>query len=226
MGLVGCLVCAWSVAAQTPDPVGIAAGTRVRVGLEQPPPLIGSVVRHTVQALELSGAATGVRTVNMAAVRSLEVSRGRPVHGGRLAKGALNGFLIVGGAATAIIAASDPGWAFVGPVLFGPVGALGGATWSYAKRPEVWESVPVIALAPNSASGSTIAAASANVSPGPTRAAKPGRGKQIAVGAVIGTIAGVAFAQAKSSSTPTTTRMILIAIPGALLGGAIGAFIP
>ena|SRR5687768_6713503 len=134
------LACSWSVAAQTVDPpIGIPAGARVRVSVDEGPPVIGTVVRLTPQTFELADSHSALRLLNTSSVTSLEVSRGRPVHGSRLAKGALRGFLIVGGAATAAILASDPGWAFVGPLVFGPPGALIGGIRANATRPEVWK---------------------------------------------------------------------------------------
>jgi hypothetical protein len=223
--IVLCLACSWSVAAQLADPVGISAGTRVRVSADQGPPMIGSVVRLTPDTLALADSRSRVHVMNTPSVTSLEVSRGRPVHGDRLAKGALKGFVIVGGVATAVILASDPGWAFVGPLVFGPPGALVGGMMAHAKRPEVWQPVPVSALA--GAREGTIAAAAKSVdgSRMPGAAVKPGRGRQIAIGAALGVAAGAAYAVSNRSATPTGTKIVMIAIPAGLLGGAIGAFV-
>jgi len=132
--IVFCAACSWSAAAQSADPIGISAGARVRVSVDQGPLMIGSVVRLTPQTLELADSRSGVRQMNTSSVTSLEVSRGRPVYGHRLAMGALKGFAILGGAATLAILASDPGWAFVGPLVFGPPGALIGAVRANATK--------------------------------------------------------------------------------------------
>jgi len=218
------LACSWSATAQSPDPVGISTGTRVRVSVDTGPRVIGSVVRLTPETLELADSRSAVRRLNTSSVTSLEVSRGRPVHGNRLAKGAFKGFLILGGAGTAVILASDPGWAFVGPLVFGPPGALIGAMHANATRPEVWEAVPVSALA-SSREASVSAAISQNASTRPVPAVERGRGRQIAIGAALGAAAGAAFAASNKSATPTGTRMVMIAIPAGLLGAAIGAFV-
>ena len=219
------LACSWSAAAQSPDPVGISAGTRVRVSVDRGPLVIGSVVRLTPETLELADSRSAVQRLNTSSVTSLEVSRGRPVHGNRLAKGALKGFLILGGAGTAVILASDPGWAFVGPLVFGPPGALIGAMHANATRPEVWEPVPVSALASVREGGLPGAAVSQNASARPVPAVERGRGRQIAIGAALGAAAGAAFAASNKSATPVGTRMVIIAIPAGLLGAAIGAFV-
>lgn len=223
-GIVLCLACTWSAYAQTVAPIGVSAGTRVRVGVDRGPLVVGSVVRLTPETLELADSRSAVRLVNTSSVTSLEVSRGRPVHGNRLAKGALKGFVILGGAATAVILASDPGWAFVGPLVFGPPGALIGGIRANATRPEVWEAVPVSALAATREDGLPAAMASPQSSQ-PSVAVKPGRGRQIAIGAALGTAAGVAYAKSNTSATPMGTKMVMFAIPAGLIGGAIGAFI-
>lgn len=223
-GMAVSLACSLSAAAQSVDPVGISAGARVRVRVDEGPPVIGSVVRLTPETLELADSRSAVRLVNTSSLTSFEVSRGRPVHGNRLAKGALKGFLIVGGAATAVILASDPGWAFVGPLVFGPPGALIGGIRANATRPEVWEEVPVSALAATRR-GSMTAAAISGAAPRPGAPVKPGRGRQIAIGAVLGTAAGAAYARSNTSATPMGTRMVMFAIPAGLIGAAVGAFI-
>jgi hypothetical protein len=215
-------VAVMSASAQSADPAGITAGSRVRVAIDQGPVVVGSVVRLTPQTLEFSSG-SGVRQVSHSNITSLEVSQGRPVHGGRLAKGALNGFLILGGAATLLIAADDPGWAFIGPIFFGPIGAGAGAVWSLAKRPEVWEPVPLTALT-TPASGPSGLGMSATTTTS-SRAAKRGRGRQIAIGALVGGAIGGGFAVSKETATPVVSRVIMIGIPSALLGGAIGAFV-
>lgn len=221
------LICfaASSAIAQSAAPIGISTGSRVRVSVDQGPMVIGSVVRLTPETLELSDSRSGVRQVNPSSITSLEVSQGRPVHGGRLARGALKGFLIVGGAATLVILADDPGWAFVGPIFFGPIGAGGGALWSLAKRPEVWEPVPLTALAAMAAPGAPASSMSAGTSVTSSRAVKRGRGRQIAIGALVGAAIGGGIAASKETATPLASRMIMIGIPSALVGGAIGAFI-
>jgi hypothetical protein len=180
--------------------------------------MIGSIVRLTPQTLELADSRSGVREVSTPSLTSFEVSRGRPVYGNRLAMGALKGFAILGGAATLAILASDPGWAFVGPLVFGPPGALIGAARANATRPEVWEAVPVSALSAMPETGARVSAI-------PATPAKGGRGRQIAIGAALGTAVGAAYAASNSSATPAGTKMVMFAIPAGLLGGAIGAFI-
>lgn len=223
--IVFCLACSWSAVAQSPDPVGISTGTRVRVSLDSGPLVTGSVVRLTPETLELADSRSAVQQLNTSRVTSLEVSRGRPVHGNRLAKGAFKGFLILGGAATAAILASDPGWAFVGPVVFGPPGALIGAVHANATRPEVWEAVPVSALASAREGGIATVAMSPGTSTQPVPAVKHGRGRQIVIGAALGTAAGAAYAASNKDATPTGTKMVMIAIPAGLLGAAVGAFV-
>lgn len=223
--LVLCLAGSVSAAAQSIEPVGITTGTRVRVGVDNGPLVIGSIVRLTPQTLELADSRAAVHLMNTPNVTSLEVSRGRPVYGHRLATGALRGFLILGGAATVVILASDPGYAFVGPLVFGPPGALIGGMHANATRPEVWEIVPVSALAATREGGVPAAAMSVGVSPTQRVAAKHGRGRQIAIGAALGVAAGAAYASSNTSATPTGTKMVMFAIPAGLLGGAIGAFI-
>ena len=224
-GIVLCLACSWSAAAQSAEPVGISAGTRVRVSVDHGPPVVGSVTRLTPQTLELADSRAAVHVMNTPNVTSLEVSRGRPVYGHRLAMGALKGFLILGGAATAVILASDPGYTFVGPLVFGPPGALIGGMRANATRPEVWEVVPVSALAATREGGIPAAAISGGGSTTQRVAAKPGRGRQIAIGAALGAAAGAAYASSNTSATPVGTKMVMFAIPAMLLGGAIGAFI-
>jgi hypothetical protein len=223
--IVLCLACSWSAAAQSPDPVGISTGTRVRVSLDGGPLVTGSVVRLTPETLDQADSRSAVQRLNTSSVTSLEVSRGRPVHGNRLAKGALKGFLILGGAGTAVILASDPGWAFVGPLVFGPPGALIGAMRANATRPEVWEPVPVSSLASSREGSVSAAAISQNASTRPLPAVERGRGRQIAIGAAVGAAAGAAFAVSNKSATPVGSRMVMIAIPAGLLGAAIGAFV-
>jgi hypothetical protein len=220
-----CLACSWSAIAQSPDPVGISTGTRVRVSLDSGSRVTGSVVRLTPETLELADSRSSVQRLNTSRVTSLEVSRGRPVHGNRLAKGALKGFLILGGAGTAVILASDPGWAFVGPLVFGPPGALIGAVHANVTRPEVWEAVPVSALASAREGGVTMAAMSPGAPTQPIPAVKRGRGRQIMIGAALGTAAGAAYAASSKDATPTGTKMVMIAIPAGLLGAAVGAFV-
>lgn len=222
--IVFCMACSWSAVAQSADPVGISTGTRVRVSLDKGPLVIGSVVRITRESLELADSRSAVQRLNTSSVTSLEVSRGRPVHGERLAKGALKGFVILGGAATAVILASDPGWAFVGPLVFGPPGALIGGMRANATRPEVWEAVPVSALSSTREGGIPAAAMSGGVSANPG-VAKPGRGRQIAIGAAVGTAAGAVYAASNKSATPGGTKMVMFAIPAGLVGAAFGAFI-
>ena len=223
--IVVCMACSWSAAAQSADPVGISTGTRVRVSVDKGPPVTGSVVRLTPESLELADSRSAVQRLNTSSVTSLEVSRGRPVHGDRLAKGALKGFVILGGAATAVILASDPGWAFVGPLVFGPPGALIGGMRANATRPEVWEAVPVSALSSTRDGVIPAAAMSGDASTRPVPAVKRGRGRQIAIGAAVGTAAGAVYAASNKSATPGGTKMVIFAIPAGLVGAAIGAFI-
>jgi hypothetical protein len=224
-GIVLYLACSWSAASQSAEPVGISTGTRVRVSVDNGPLVTGSVVRLTSQTMELADSRAAVHLMNTPNVTSLEVSRGRPVYGHRLAKGALKGFLILGGAATVVILASDPGYAFVGPLVFGPPGAVIGGMHANATRPEVWEMVPVSALAATREGSIPAAAMPGTASTTQPVAAKPGRGRQIAIGAAIGVAAGAVYASSNKSASPMGTKMVMIAIPAGLLGGAIGAFI-
>jgi hypothetical protein len=133
--------------------------------------------------------------------------------------------VILGGAATVVILVSDPGYVFVGPLVFGPPGALIGGMRANATRPEVWQAVPLSALAATREGRIPAAAIPDAWSRRPGVAAKPGRGRQIAIAAVLGTAAGAVYAKSNTSATPLGTRMVMFAIPAGLLGGAIGAFI-
>ena len=224
-GILLYFACSWSAASQSTEPVGISTGTRVRVSVDNGALVTGSVVRLTSQTIELADSRAAVHLMNTPNVTSLEVSRGRPVYGHRLAKGALKGFLILGGAATVVLLASDPGYAFVGPLVFGPPGAVIGGIRANATRPEVWERLPVSALAAPRDGGTHAFALPSNVSTTQRVAPKPGRGRQIAIGAAIGVAAGAAIASSNTSASPMGTKMVMFAIPAGLLGGAIGAFI-
>jgi hypothetical protein len=110
--------------------------------------------------------------------------------------------------------------------VFGPPGALIGAVHANVTRPEVWEALPITALAPAGQGGVLASAISPDASTPPVRAVKRGRGRQIAIGAALGTAAGAAYASSNKSATPTGTKMVMFAIPAGLLGAAVGAFIP
>ena len=203
------------VPAQVAEPIGVHQGERVRIAPAEGPPVVGSFLRatpDTIQLLDPNGRAHGVTA---SGIRSVDVSLGRPIRSGRVAKGALVGAAILGGATTAMIGLSDPGWKFVGLALFAPIGGVVGAFVAAHTAPEEWQSVPVAALSvnPSRSAGSTI----------PVIRPANGNGRRIALGALMGGIAGAAFAATERSSRPAANRVVKIMMPGILLGGAVGA---
>ena len=214
------LAVAFPAAGQQPDPVGIGSGTRLRVRVDSGPPIVGSVVRLTPDALELREDKS-TRQIATANVSSLEVSRGRPVTSGHVARGALKGFLIVGGTATLAILASDPGWAFVGPLVFGPPGALGGGLLAARKAPEQWQRLPLTALATASERGTVAAAPAAG-----TAIQSRGKGRRLGVGALIGAVGGGVYAASNDSATPMGTKVVMFGAVGALVGAGVAAIWP
>jgi hypothetical protein len=184
------------------------------------PPIVGSVVRLSPEALELREN-TSTRQLTTASLTSVEVSRGRPVTSGHVARGALKGFLIVGGAATLVILASDPGWAFVGPLLFGPPGALGGGFLAARKAPELWQRVPLTALATASEQGTLVVAPA-----GGTAIPAKGKGRRLGLGALIGAVGGGLYASQDDSATPVGTKVVMFGAIGALVGAGVAAIWP
>lgn len=202
--------------AQISAPVGISPGARLRISVDNGAPIVGSLVRSGPGTLDIIDSRSTVRHVSTTNLTSLELSAGRPVRTNRVAKGALKGFLLLGGGATLLILASDPGWAFVGPVLFGPPGALLGAVQAVRSRPEEWERVSVSALASGQQHGSVSPVSSTS---------RRGNGRRMAIGAGVGALAGAAFAAWHTSSTPEGTEAVMIVIPSALVGGGIAALL-
>ncbi len=188
--------------------------------MDSGPPIIGSVLRLTPDALELREA-NSTRQIATASVSSVEVSGGRPVTSGRVARGALKGFLIIGGAATLAILASDPGWAFVGPLLFGPPGALGGGFLAARNAPELWQPVPLTALTAAREQG-TLVVAPARATAIPAK----GKGRRLGLGALIGAVGGAVYASTDESSTPMGTKVVMFGAIGALVGAGVAAIWP
>jgi len=218
------LLCTFALpaAGQQPDPIGIAPGARLRVSVDSGPPIVGSVVRLTPNAVDLRESAASTRHLSTASVTSLEISRGRPVTSGRVARGALNGFLIVGGAATLVILAGEPGYAFVGPLVFGPPGALAGGLLAARKAPEQWQRMPVTALAAAAEPGT------ARRFPGVATTVAPQKriGRRLGIGALLGAVGGTAYASTNDSSTPMGTKVVMFGAIGALVGAGVGALWP
>ena len=205
------------VRAQVAEPIGVQQGARIRISGGQGPTVIGSLLRATPDSIDLLDKQGRAHRVTASGIESVDVSLGRPVRSGRVAKGALLGAAILGGATAAAIAASDPGWAFVGLVVFAPIGGVVGALRAARTAPEEWQSVPVASLSMNPAR-------SAGNATSVVQPAK-GNGRRIALGAVVGGIAGAAFAATQRSSSPAGTRVLVVAVPGILIGGAVGALI-
>ena len=209
-------------AGQQPDPIGIAPGTRLRVSVDSGPPIVGSVVILTPDAVDLRESGASTRHLSTARVTSLEISRGRPVTSGRVARGALNGFLIVGGAATLLILVGDPGYAFVGPLVFGPPGALAGGLLAARKPSEQWERIPVTALAAAAETGT------ATRLPGVATTVVPqkGKGRRLGLGALLGAVGGSVYASTNESATPMGTKVVMFGAIGALVGAGVAALWP
>lgn len=201
---------------QISAPVGISPGARLRISVDNGAPIVGSLVRSGPGTLDIIDSRSTVRQVSTTNLTLLELSAGRPLRTNRVAKGALKGFLLLGGGATLLILASDPGWAFVGPVLFGPPGAVLGVMRAVRNRPEEWEPVSLNAIANGDEPGW--------VSPVATTARK-GNGRRMAIGAGVGALAGAAFAIWHTSATPEGTEAVIIVIPSALVGGGIAALL-
>lgn len=211
------LAATFPVEAQVSVPIGISPGARLRISVDSGVPIVGSLVRSGPGTLEIIDSRSTVRQVSTINLTSLELSAGRPVRTNRVAKGALKGFLILGGGATLVILASDPGWAFVGPALFGPPGALLGAMRAVKNRPEEWERVSFSALA----SADERVAVSPVASP-----ARKGSGRRMAIGAALGALAGAGYAAwHNSGATPEGTEAVMVVIPSALVGGGIAALL-
>jgi hypothetical protein len=190
------------------------------VQVDSAPAIVGSVVRLTPEALELREKQS-TRQIATASLSSVEVSRGRPVTSGHVARGALKGFLLLGGTATLVILASDPGWAFVGPILFGPPGALGGGLLAARKAPELWQRVPLTALATATEQGTLVVAPA-----GGTTIKPKGKGRRLGVGALIGAAGGSLYASSNDSATPMGTKVVMFGAVGALVGAGIAAIWP
>ena len=205
--------------AQVADQIGIQRGTRIRLS-STAEPLVGSFAHATQDTVHLIGSDGQMRGVPSAGIRSAEVSLGHPVERGRVMKGVLWGTAIVAGAGAIAIAAAgdqggDEGYAWMGLALLAPIGGIVGGVWAGRTAPEVWQSVPVASL-----SGAPTAVATK----GPTSITPArSRGKKMAIGALVGGAVGGFLASAKKSANPAGTRFLLGAVPGALIGGGLGA---
>lgn len=215
------LLCTGPLAAdaQVADPIGVSRGTRVRIGTDSGA-IVGSVVRLAPEAVDLVDAASTTRSISTARITSVEVSRGRPVTTRRVVKGAATGFLFVGGLATLAILMSDPGWAFVGPILFGPPGAVVGGLWAARTAPETWQRVPTSALSAPARRASITSTASAV----PPR--ENSKGRRLGLAALLGAGAGSIYGLTNDSATPAGTRVVMFGSIGALVGAGVGALLP
>jgi hypothetical protein len=214
------IVCASGSHAQVIEQIGIERGTRIRLSSAAEPPLVGSLARATSDTVHLLDIDGRLRSIPSSQIRAVHVSRGHPVESGRVMKGVLLGTGIVAGLGAAAIAASgdqggDVGYAWMSLALLAPVGGIVGGIWAARTAPEAWQSVPVTFL---SATPNQVAAAGVPI----VRPAK-GHGKKIAVGASIGGAIGGGLVVAKKSANPAGTRFLLGAVPGIIVGGAIGA---
>ena len=215
------IVCASGSSAQVSEQIGIQRGTRIRLSSTSETPIVGSLARagaDTVHVLDKDGR---LRSIPASEIRGVQVSLGRPVETSRVMKGVMWGTGIIAGAGAIAIAASgdqggDVGYAWMTLGLLAPVGGILGGVWAARTAPEVWESVPVssLALTPNQVATNGV----------PILRPAKGKGKKIAVGALIGGAvgAGLVLTQ-KRSANPRGTQVMLGAIPGILIGGAIGA---
>lgn len=145
---------AWSDAlAQAPAPVKSGQRVRVRSTVAQVPELTGVVETIRPDTLMVRDDDRSVATaVPLATIDRLQVSHGRHSH---WIRGAAIGFGagVVTGATLG--AASGNDWlftssenAFIGAILFAPIGAVTGAVVGLLVRTERWETVPLERLAP------------------------------------------------------------------------------
>lgn len=215
------IVWASGSSAQVSEQIGIQRGTRIRLSSTSETPLIGSLARATADTVHVVDKDGRLRSIPATEIRAVHVSLGRPVESSRVMKGVLWGTGIIAGAGAVAIAASgdqggDVGYAWMTLGLLAPVGGIIGGVWAARTAPEVWQSVPVSSL---SLTPSQVATKGV-----PTLHPRKGKGKKIAVGALIGGAvgAGLVLTQ-KRSANPRGTQIMLGAIPGILIGGAIGA---
>jgi hypothetical protein len=214
------IVCASGSYAQATEQIGIQRGTRIRLSSAAETPLVGSLARATPDTVHLLDKDGRLRSIPANEIRAVQVSRGRPVESGRVMKGVLLGTGIIAGLGATAIAASgddsgDIGYAWMSLALLAPVGGIIGGVWAARTAPEAWQSVPVASL-----SGTPNQVASTGV---PIIRPAKGHGKKIAVGALIGGTAGALIVGTKKTANPAGTRILLGAIPGIIVGGAIGA---
>ncbi|MFL5598098.1 MAG: hypothetical protein ACJ77S_11620 [Gemmatimonadaceae bacterium] len=215
------LACSSPLYGQSAEPVGIQTGTRMRIAADGPK-VVGAFVRATpdsVHLIDQQGRPRGFRASN---INSVDVSTGRPVHSGRVAKGALLGAAIVGAAGAGAIAmggdgasGGDEGYAWMGLAVLAPISAIVGGIWAARTAPEEWQSVPVAAF---SSTGGQRQATAVPIVP-----RSRGNGKKIGIGALVGGAAGAVFASTQRSSAPTAGRLTVAIVPGVLIGGGIGA---
>jgi hypothetical protein len=213
------LLSASAVQGQVEEPVGIQTGTRIRVatGTER---IVGSFLSSTPEGVRVRNQSGQTQTFSPGDISSAEVSVGRPVRGGRVAKGVLVGTAVVAGAGALAILASgdgssgDEGYAWIGLGLLAPISGIIGGIWAAQTAPEEWQSVPVASLTGRGAERMAAMPAIRRIT---------GSGRRIAVGAIVGGIAGGVFATTQRSSAPTAGRLIVTVVPGVLLGGGIAA---
>jgi hypothetical protein len=215
------IVCASGSSAQVSEQIGIQRGTRIRLSSASETPLVGSLARATADTVHVLDKDGRLRSIPAREIRAVHVSLGRPVQSARVMKGVLVGTSIIAGAGAVAIAASgdqsgDEGYAWMTIALLAPVGGIIGGIWAARTAPEVWQSVPVssLSLTPSQLATNGV----------PTLRPAKGKGKKIAIGALIGGAvgAGLVLTQRRSAN-PVGTRILLGAVPGILIGGAIGA---
>jgi hypothetical protein len=214
------IVCASGSYAQVTEQIGIQRGTRIRLSSTTETPLVGSLARATSDTVHVLDKDGRLRSIPANEIRAVHVSRGHPVESSRVMKGVLLGTGIIAGVGAAAIAASgdeggDAGYAWMGLAVLAPVGGIIGGIWAARTAPEAWQSVPVASL-----SGTPSQVATTGV---PIIRPAKGHGKKIAVGALIGGAVGAGLAVTQKSSNPAGTRVLLGAVPGIIVGGAIGA---
>jgi hypothetical protein len=210
--------------AQIAEPVGVQHGTRIRLTSVAEQPVVGAFARATSDTVHLLDKDGRLHSIPASRITALHVSAGRPVQSSRVLKGVLLGTGIVAGAGAAAIAGSgdksgDVGFAWMGLAVLAPLAGVVGGFWAARSAPEVWQSQPIASL---SATPSRVAV---GATPPPLIRPAKGSGRKIGVGALIGGVAGAAFAASQKSSSPAPTKILIGVVPGILLGGAIGAMI-
>ena len=124
--------------------VALNPGTRVRIETkaDRKAPVIGAVARLSNDSIVvIPDRMRGETALALADIHEISISRGKS-RGRSALYGAGWGFLIAGGALALVIAADDPGWAFVGPIFAGPPGALLGLVVGSSRAKEHWQKLP------------------------------------------------------------------------------------